>query len=158
MKLKSLAIITFLTVLLTSCPYQSNFVLGEKTELNSDLVGTYVLDSSKFIVEKLVFHIDSNSQFKLLTLSEENGEQIYTGNLVTSTIGKTKVLNIKYDLTSQYYYFKYDNKLKSLNLQFLSQNKFEIREPQSKTVLDSVYIANSKKKIWTFNVKLKKEN
>jgi hypothetical protein len=158
MNLKSYSLLAVLLVLLTGCPYQSGYILGEKTDFDSNLVGTYVLDSSKVVVENLVFKIDSNANYDLYTYSEENGKQSFKGQMVTSFIGKTKVLNLKSDDVEQYYYFKYEVKNKTLNLQFLSKNKFEIQEPNSKSQLDSAYLETSaKNKVWTFRMKLKRE-
>ncbi len=157
MKIKLILIILLTTLFLTSCPYETPFILGKKTTLDKDLIGVYELDSSKYFVERLIFEIDSNFNYTLNTYSEENGDQKFTGTVVSSIIEKTQVLNVKSDQLQKYNYFKYEVKPKALHLQFLPQNKFKTREPNSKVQLDSVYLNNSNKKVWAFHMKLKRK-
>lgn len=156
--LKTFFLVITITCLLTACPYQSDYVIGEKAALDTQLIGTFTLDSSKFIVDRLVFKIDANSNFTLNTFSKADGKNTHQGTVICSSIGKTKILNLKSNDLDKYYYIKYEVKPRALQLSVLSKKKFEITNPNSKQQLDSAYtIAAPKKKLWAFNMRLKKK-
>lgn len=158
MNIKNIVIVGLLIILITGCPYRSEFILGKQQSFDKAIVGTYVLDSSKFVVKKVILEIDSNANYTLETLSNDDESSKMSGKIVLSSIDNTPILNLIPDELSKYYYFKYDLKSKFLGLRFLSNVNFDLNQPETKQQLDSVYHSASHKKMWAFRMRLKRHN